>query len=217
MLKQTNNNVSENNAKKPLKSDSVNKKLNELPKVPSHYCRSSSSRIYVDDALQSYSKIHKEYLKWCEEKDLPSVQIKKKFGEILEEQKISIFKPRKDQCDTCVAHKEGNLSEEDYQVHISKKNEAREAKKKAISDVQLCPKLLVSAQYYKQKLQIHIFTIYINNNKDVVVYIWHEGDGGVTACEFITCIMDFVQKQKEEKGYKNFTIISDGCADQKKK
>lgn len=160
---------------------------------------------------------------------MTSVQ-RKKFGEILEVQKISIFKPRKDQCDTCVAHKEGNLYEEDYQVHISKKNEAREAKKKAISEdsnyhcvatmdlqsVQLCPKLLVSAQYYKQKLQIHIFTIYINNNKDVVVYIWHEGDGGVTACEFITCIMGFVQKEKAEKGYKKFTIISDGCAYQNK-
>ncbi|KAL4714224.1 hypothetical protein ACJJTC_009576 [Scirpophaga incertulas] len=195
--------------RKTLKSDSVLKWLDVIPKVPSHYCRSSSSRIYVDDSLQSLTKMHAVYSEWCQENQFPAVQ-RKKFCEILEIQKISIFKPRKDQCDTCVSYKEGNLDEATYQTHILKKTEARDAKQRAISEassehcvvtmdlqsVQLCPKLLVSAQYYKQKLQVHIFTIYVNNNKDVIVYIWHEGDGGVTANEFITCILDFIQKRK---------------------
>lgn len=134
--------------------------------------------------------MHKIYTSWCVENSLNPVK-QKKFCEILEIKKISIFKPRKDQCDTCVAYKEGNLKEEDYQVHITKKNEACEAKKVAIStcsyqhlvvtidlqSTQLCPKLLVSSQYYKQKLQLHDFTIFKNNTKDVYLYVWHEGDG----------------------------------------
>lgn len=56
----------------------------------------------------------------------------------------------------------------------------------------LAPKLQVSVQYYKQKLQVHNYTLYYNNDKDVHLYVWHEGDGRVTAYEFTTCLMDFI-------------------------
>lgn len=36
-----------------------------------------------------------------------------------------------------------------------------------MESVLLSPKLTVSSQYYKQKFQVHNFTIYIKNNKDV--------------------------------------------------
>jgi hypothetical protein len=34
------------------------------------------------------------------------------------------FKPRKDQCDVCVSFKEGNCSEEKYNLCITKKDES---------------------------------------------------------------------------------------------
>lgn len=143
---------------------------------------------------------------------------------VLKSEKISIFKPRKDQCDVCVSYKEGHTPEEIYQLHILKKDEAKKAKFYAINltlfpdilvitmDVQsvlLCPKLLVSVQYYKQKLQLHYFSIYINNTQDVHLYIWHEANGGVTSNEFTSCIVDFL---KTQTFYKKFILISDGCA-----
>lgn len=78
-----------------------------------------------------------------------------------------------------------------------------------LQSVQLCPKLLVSCQYYKQKLQLHIFTIYINNTKDVLMFVWYEGDGGVICNEFVTCIVTFVELY-DYKGYKKISLISDG-------
>ncbi|KAJ8710635.1 hypothetical protein PYW08_009150 [Mythimna loreyi] len=43
---------------------------------------------------------------------------------------LSLFQPKKDQCDTCCAFKAGNLSEDDYHNHITRKDAAREEKKK---------------------------------------------------------------------------------------
>ncbi|XP_050063021.1 52 kDa repressor of the inhibitor of the protein kinase-like [Aphis gossypii] len=46
-----------------------------------------------------------------------------------------------------------------------------------LQSVLLCPKTDASAMYYKQKLQLHNFTIYRLNDKDVTLYVWHEGNG----------------------------------------
>lgn len=73
---------------------------------------------------------------------------------------------------------------------------------------------MVSKQYYKQKLQIHNFTIYINNNKDVHCYVWYEADGTVSSNEFTTCITDFIEKIAA--GLEKVILISDGCAYQNK-
>lgn len=214
------------NSKKKLKSDSVNKWLQLIPKVPSHYCRASSKRVYVEPSFRSISYMHQVYKEWCKETGNTFVE-RKKFCEVLENEKISIFKPRKDQCDTCVAYKEGNLSEDAYNFHIVKKDAARTAKENAISsasestlvatmDLQsilVCPKLLVSKQYYSQKLQVHNFSIYVSNTKDVHLYVWHEGDGKVSSNEFTTCIIDFIKKNLK---YKKVILISDGCAYQNK-
>jgi hypothetical protein len=119
--------------------------------------------------------------------------------------RIRIHSPRKDQCDLCYSFKTGNTSEEDYRAHRVKKDEARDAKSKAIEEcneetivltmdlqsVLLSPRLRASAVYYKQKLQIHNFTIYRCNDAQVDLYVWHEGNGGMGANEFVTCIANY--------------------------
>lgn len=211
-----------------LKSDSVHKWLECVPKVPSHYCRANSSRIYVEESFESFTHMHSVYTSWCQANNNLYAVKRKKFQEILKEYKISIYKPRKDQCDICVSYKQGNISDELYQHHIVKKDEARVAKQEAISQmsdsvivvsmdmqsVLLCPKLLVSEQYYKMKLSLHNFSFYVKNTKDVYLYVWHEGDGGVTANNITSCIIDFLEKYCS--AYKKVILISDGCAYQNK-
>lgn len=206
-----------------VKSDSVMEWLDILPKMPSHYCRASSKRVYVEDTFRSKTHMFKVYQKWCNRHGKAAAK-RKLFISVLKCEKISIFKPRKDQCDTCTAFKEGNIEAEVYEEHNQKKEEAYRAKEQAKSlcsqevlvvtmDVQsvlLCPKMKVSVQYYKQKLQIHNFTLYINNDREVHLYVWHEGDGGVTANEFTTCLVDFISSKVNE-GYKKVILISDGC------
>lgn len=187
---------------KIIRSTTVKEWLNLLNKIPSHYCRSSSNRVYIEDTFESKSHIFRVYTEWCKDNQKPNIG-RKLFNEILEEEKISIFKL--------------------YTLHIEKKNEAHNAHIDActmrssevlvltvdVQSVLLCPKILVSVQYYKPKLQIHNQSIYIINNKDVHLYVWHEGDGGVTANEFTSCLIHFITSQLN---YKKIIIISDECS-----
>lgn len=198
--------------------------LDLLPKVPSHYCRSSSKRIYVESTFLSHMHMHTVYKTWCTEHNKKTCS-RNTFLSVLKTNNISIHKPRKDQCDVCCSFQLKNVSQDVYEVHIQKKNEARYAKKIAIEnlksnpdiavitvDVQsvlLAPKLLAGALYYKQKLQCHNFTIYNSRTADVTIYFWHEADGGVTSNEFTSCLIDYLKTTC--KDYKHITIISDGC------
>lgn len=87
-----------------------------LPKTPSHYCRSSSSRVYVEDTFRKKTHMFTEYKKWCFSKNILAAQCEF-FYSVLKNEKISIFKPRKDQCDTFTAFKEGNCTQEEYEYH----------------------------------------------------------------------------------------------------
>ncbi|XP_041942157.1 uncharacterized protein LOC121705312 isoform X2 [Alosa sapidissima] len=82
---------------------------------------------------------------------------------------LSLFHPKKDQCDTCCAFKAGNIEAALWEKHRKKKDDAREEKENdkqlatntclvTCMDLQsllLCPKLQVSALYYKMKLGVH--------------------------------------------------------------
>lgn len=205
-----------------LRRQSVIDWLDEIPKVPSHYCRSTSQRVYVESTFRSKVHMHTVYESWCREHHHQPVS-RQIFCQILEEKKISIHSPRKDQCDTCFSYKVGQLDEEVYAAHREKEKEARDAKQMAkesanenklvvtmdLQSVLLAPNLQASALYYKSKLQVHNFTFYSLNNGDVVLYVWHEGNGGVGSNEFVSCITDYIQTADRE--FHHITLISDGC------
>lgn len=119
------------------------------------------------------------FIEWCREQNYQAAS-RPTFLKVVKEENIAIHHARKDQC----SFKAGNISQTDYDNHITKKNEDREAKKDAIElandkiavitvDVQsvlLAPKLLASSLYYKLKLQCHNFTIYECSTKKVTIY-----------------------------------------------
>jgi len=78
-----------------------------------------------------------------------------------------------------------------------------------LESVLLCPNTLASSMFYKQKLQVHNFTIYNLGDKSVTLYVWHEANGGVTANEFISCIVDFIMNLNQDA--ERVTLIFDGC------
>lgn len=195
--------------------------LELIPKVPSHYCRSSSKRIYVESTFTSIRHMYRVYSDWCTQNEKPKAGLCK-FRAILDKEKIAIHSPRKDQCDTCVGHSLGFVDEAEYKIHVERKDAAREKKKKLtesasndrlvitmdVQSVLLAPKTLASAMYYKQKLEIHNFSIYQMNDRDVHLYVWDESEGGVSSSEFVSCLVDYIGKNKH---YKEIVLISDGC------
>ena len=50
------------------------------------------------------------------------------FKAILKQKNIETWQPKKDQCDTRIAYKQCNVSEETYMGHIDMKNKARQEK-----------------------------------------------------------------------------------------
>lgn len=40
--------------------------LNSLPKIESHYCRASSSKLYLEPTWSSFRQMHRHYIKKCQ-------------------------------------------------------------------------------------------------------------------------------------------------------
>ena len=122
----------------------------------------------------------------------------------MDELKISIFSPRKDQCDLCLAfaNKNPDITQEDYDAHIKKKNDARAAMNDDIENsdykfvftmdvetVLLCPVTKASAAYFKSKLTVHNFTIYNCNPGSGYCFLWDETEADLQASVFATLII----------------------------
>ncbi|CAB4014572.1 Hypothetical predicted protein [Paramuricea clavata] len=104
--------------------------VDQLDKVPSHYCRKSSTKKYLwPYDFKSAQDVYTNYRKWIEENYNNSQLLSATtFKSILKEENIEIWQPKKDQCDTCISYNQGNISEETYMAHIDLKNKARQEK-----------------------------------------------------------------------------------------
>lgn len=98
----------------------LDKFLDELPKLPSHYCRQRTSLLYLQPDIISKQQLYKFYKEECRSKNVKSLSIAT-FSNTLTLKKISLFKPKKDLCETCNGFKMGHVSEEIYNEHTQKK------------------------------------------------------------------------------------------------
>jgi hypothetical protein len=198
--------------------------LDILPKLPSHYCRKSTGKMYLEQSVKSMCVLYGLYKDKCVEHGRNSLSIKILKQEF-DDMNLALFQPKKDKCDVCVMHEVGNLSDAEWDQHIKKKDAARNAKQQDkertkederlkvftmdLQAVLLSPCLKASALYYKTKLCVHNFSIYDLKTGDVVCYVWHEGQGGLNASEFASCVTDYIKKDIEQ--YDEVVIYSDGC------
>ena len=210
-------------SRKDIRRADVKEWLDLLPKVPSHYCRASSSKVYVECTFRSLLHMYDVYSDFIKSKGKVPVS-RMIFTDVLKKENIAIHSPRKDQCDTCFTYKSGNLPQFKYDNHIIKKDEARNAKIAAkekccesvavitmdLQSVLRCPRLQASAVYYHMKLQLHNFSFYKLNDGSVTLYVWNESSGGVTANEFTSCVTDYIRNMPDV--VEHVILISDGCS-----
>ena len=197
--------------------------LPDLPKMPSHYCRQSSSKLYLEPIFQTFQEVFKLYQKRAEDGGAKALS-RFRFMEEFNSMNLSLFQPRKDRCDECIKFEEGNLSEEEYNAHRMKARRAQEEKARDkvragneqgvkcvtmdLQSVLLCPRLNASALYYKTKLCVHNFTVYDLVSKHCVCYVWNECEGGPTGNEFASCVVNFFTSDLSSNEY---VVYSDGC------
>ncbi|CAG9771646.1 unnamed protein product [Ceutorhynchus assimilis] len=101
--------------------------LTSLNKLPSHYCRKDTDKLYLEQNFQSFAQLHRVYEIKCQENEKKPLSTKT-LTKMAEEMNLALFRPRQDQCDICFKYKNGNLSEMDYSEHINMKNSARKEK-----------------------------------------------------------------------------------------
>lgn len=196
------NKISEN------RKEIVRSHINSIQVIESHYCRTASKRMYLPSGL-SENRLYQDYLKYCEEHNETPVTSSFYKHIFTTEYNYGFHRPKKDQCDYCTEFK--NKSEEeklkslhDYELHILRKEEARDHKKedkeKARNDtsfrsytmdlekILLTPQLGIGQLYYKKKLKTYNFTVYTLADGTVSNFMWHETDGTKGASEVATCL-----------------------------
>ena len=101
--------------------------LNSIATVPSHYCRAAYRNRKFMEPGTTLSSLFKLYQKKAADEGVRSAcytLFNKRFHAL----GFSVFVPRKDQCDMCVKHKVGAISDADHALHLQLKNAAQKEK-----------------------------------------------------------------------------------------
>lgn len=104
--------------------------FDSLPKLESHYCRKDTNKLYFEQRWNSKAELYRLYQSYSKSQNkeylISSIFT---FYSVFDECNLGIFSPKKDQCDVCCTYNMGNLDREQYNSHISRKEEARNQKK----------------------------------------------------------------------------------------
>ncbi|KAJ8931665.1 hypothetical protein NQ314_015381 [Rhamnusium bicolor] len=84
-----------------LEVKGIREHINLLPKIPSHYCRERTSKMYLEDGL-NVSKMYRLYTDWAQQKNI-TIATERQYRDVLNSEfNIGFFKPKKDRCERCV-------------------------------------------------------------------------------------------------------------------
>ena len=102
--------------------------LESLAKLPLHYCRKDLQKLYLETVITSRTHLCKVFQEYCDFKGKLRVSRQILLKE-MKMQNIVTYKPKKDQCNVCLGHKYGTVSEQDFREHEKRKEESRQKKK----------------------------------------------------------------------------------------
>ncbi|CAB3249529.1 unnamed protein product [Arctia plantaginis] len=110
------------------KLSAAGKFLNDIPKLPSHYARKDSSKLYLEPIFRSLSDLYSHYKEYCAENGEPIV-CRFTFEKLFKDKNLSLYTLKKDMCDVCSGHAVGNINTSDYEQHIKRKDRAARKRK----------------------------------------------------------------------------------------
>ena len=106
--------------------------LQSLAKLPSHYCRKDSQKLYLETVITSRTHMNKVFqAEYCDSKGKLRISPDKVLLKEMKMQNIAThyIQTKKDQCNVCLGHKYGTVSEQDFREHEKRKEESRQKKK----------------------------------------------------------------------------------------
>ncbi|KAK3921618.1 polyprotein [Frankliniella fusca] len=209
--------------------------------IEGHYTRKSSKARYLPEFLNK-RMMHSQYLIEKQAEGITeNIASLRQYREVFKSEfNLKFFKPKKDQCSKCLSWKNKTPREkteealQKYQKHISDKQISQDLKTEDIEFVKktpdvkdvcvatcdlekvfLCPKGENSEFYYKSKLSLYNFTIFVSGEQKGFCYVWDQTEARRGSAEISSCLWSFL-KMKSEGGVREFRLYSDNCSAQNK-
>ncbi|CAG9763631.1 unnamed protein product [Ceutorhynchus assimilis] len=134
--------------------ETIDRFLDELPKLPSHYSRKDCSKLFLEPIFKTLK---------------------------IQEKNLSIYQLKKDQCNICCAHKTGNISEESYNEHRNRNDRARQEKQddksKSLNEFPiLSDEEVLVLTHFLVKALLQMFEIFVEFAEKVVCSIFPRYD-----------------------------------------
>ena len=152
-------------------TEHIKKHIDSFPRIPSHYCRHTSNKEYLEGKL-TIQKMYEMYETNCKRDGVTAEKLciyRKVFNENFN---IDIQKPKKDKCDMCEEHKikskHNTLSPEFDRIQKQHRDDKiqttseRNTDRKNVAEVVVCfdlqnvltcPRVDISNFFYKKKAQ----------------------------------------------------------------
>jgi hypothetical protein len=217
--------------------DGVIKFISSLPAVPSHYCRSRTSRQYLPSELKSVNKLYTQYTNEKLSNKEPIASKNFFYRTFTSKFNIGFHVPKKDKCISCEKFK--NTPEElkneevrkQHQVHEDEKNAtyvehiADQMARKTDPTVLCCSFDLEAVLntphgesvllFYSRKYTVYNFTVYESVTRKGFCYIWGEADGKRGSTEIATCLHKWLlDVDGRNDGTKHVILYCDCCSGQ---
>lgn len=101
--------------------------LDALPKMESHYCRRNSAKLYIEPIWRSTAKLYCEYKSHCQLTNIVACSMTV-FSNEFTARNLSLFAPKKEQCDTCYGREVRQADDDEYKTHCLAKEQAQNEK-----------------------------------------------------------------------------------------
>ena len=219
-------------------TDDDKKFLNEffksVPKVPAHYSRKRTNKLYFDIQIKTIHELYELYINECKIHDLNPYSYTV-FREFLKDSNYSLFKTKKDRCNLCMEFDAGNIKTPEalqaFEEHKNSKNRSRAEKEKDKNDenegttvittdtqaLLISPDNDSNSMFYRTKLNIHNLSYHDAKTKEGYNYLWNECDSGLDANYFTSIHIHHLEEVIKKKPNLQVLIIwSDGCTYQNK-
>lgn len=210
--------------------------IQKLPAMPSHYCRSSSTKTYIPTEYKSLENVYRLYKKECQDKEVTFAKAGVFKNVWKENYNIGIHIPKKDKCAICLAHEQGRLenggfSNEKFEDHIREKEATKvhflHDQKLSGTEGFLCAsfdlqKVLNTPHgdnmllYYSRKYAVYNFTVYENQTRKVYCYVWGESDGNRGCNEIASMLHMYINRVDSNKSVTTLSLYCDSCPGQNK-
>lgn len=188
----------------------VERFVRRIPKVPSHYCRKTSNKLYLEPHW-NLSKLHRAYLsEFPDESYHVSLAV---FNSVFKNwtPSLAFFISKKDRCTTCLT---SSPEDPKYLSHISRKNNIRKMKEDDkemarnsnnkmiyltfdMEAILSLPYGQASSLYYSRKLSVFNFTIF-DSKQNGICNVFDETNGSKGSTEVASCLLDYFESLDEE-------------------